>query len=158
MTEGPLNESEMAWLEETLMSYGHDDASVLDVSELDGMFGYNDIDGESYTVVEEWCYGYMRGVALTDWSALPDELKADLDVIALHGSEEIGDQLDELTEEEYTASIERIQPAALRLYNYWVNNPQQPEVKKPMVNGTKVGRNDPCPCGSGKKFKSCCLH
>ncbi|MDU7153445.1 MAG: SEC-C metal-binding domain-containing protein, partial [Enterobacter sp.] len=21
-----------------------------------------------------------------------------------------------------------------------------------------VGRNDPCPCGSGKKFKSCCLH
>lgn len=36
MTEGPLNESEMAWLEETLMSYGHDDASVIDVSELDG--------------------------------------------------------------------------------------------------------------------------
>ncbi len=22
---------------------------------------------------------------------------------------------------------------------------------------TKVGRNDPCPCGSGKKFKTCCL-
>jgi uncharacterized protein YecA (UPF0149 family) len=22
--------------------------------------------------------------------------------------------------------------------------------------GPKVGRNDPCPCGSGKKFKSCC--
>lgn len=21
----------------------------------------------------------------------------------------------------------------------------------------KVGRNDPCPCGSGKKYKSCCL-
>ena len=21
--------------------------------------------------------------------------------------------------------------------------------------GTKVGRNDPCPCGSGKKFKQC---
>ena len=24
--------------------------------------------------------------------------------------------------------------------------------------GPKVGRNDPCPCGSGKKFKACCLH
>lgn len=24
--------------------------------------------------------------------------------------------------------------------------------------GPKVGRNDPCPCGSGKKFKKCCLH
>ncbi len=22
--------------------------------------------------------------------------------------------------------------------------------------GKKVGRNDPCPCGSGKKYKKCC--
>jgi uncharacterized protein YecA (UPF0149 family) len=22
----------------------------------------------------------------------------------------------------------------------------------------KVGRNDPCPCGSGKKFKNCCIN
>lgn len=22
---------------------------------------------------------------------------------------------------------------------------------------TKVGRNDPCPCGSGRKYKKCCL-
>ena len=26
----------------------------------------------------------------------------------------------------------------------------------PVVRGPKVGRNDPCPCGSGKKFKKCC--
>lgn len=26
----------------------------------------------------------------------------------------------------------------------------------PVVNSNKVGRNDPCPCGSGKKFKKCC--
>nr|WP_284710665.1 YchJ family protein [Desulfovibrio aminophilus] len=26
----------------------------------------------------------------------------------------------------------------------------------PVVKGPKVGRNDPCPCGSGKKFKKCC--
>ena len=33
----------------------------------------------------------------------------------------------------------------------------QPKVKKPVVNKTaKVGRNDPCPCGSGKKYKKCC--
>ena len=30
------------------------------------------------------------------------------------------------------------------------------EVKKPVVKGTKIGRNDPCPCGSGKKYKKCC--
>ena len=26
----------------------------------------------------------------------------------------------------------------------------------PIINKDKVGRNDPCPCGSGKKFKKCC--
>ena len=32
-----------------------------------------------------------------------------------------------------------------------------PEPPRPVVNsGTKVGRNDPCPCGSGKKYKNCC--
>jgi len=25
------------------------------------------------------------------------------------------------------------------------------------ASGQKVGRNDPCPCGSGKKYKKCCL-
>lgn len=29
-------------------------------------------------------------------------------------------------------------------------------VKQPKVNKDKVGRNDPCPCGSGKKYKHCC--
>ena len=30
------------------------------------------------------------------------------------------------------------------------------QVKQPKVNKDKVGRNDPCPCGSGKKYKHCC--
>ncbi|MDD3278385.1 MAG: SEC-C metal-binding domain-containing protein [Lachnospiraceae bacterium] len=25
-----------------------------------------------------------------------------------------------------------------------------------IIKGTKIGRNDPCPCGSGKKYKKCC--
>lgn len=28
---------------------------------------------------------------------------------------------------------------------------------RPKVGGKKVGRNDPCPCGSGKKYKKCCI-
>ena len=27
---------------------------------------------------------------------------------------------------------------------------------KTVVKGKKIGRNDPCPCGSGKKYKKCC--
>ncbi len=30
------------------------------------------------------------------------------------------------------------------------------ETKQPVKKGVKVGRNEPCPCGSGKKFKKCC--
>jgi len=31
----------------------------------------------------------------------------------------------------------------------------QAEAPKPVRTGAKVGRNDPCPCGSGKKYKKC---
>ncbi len=35
------------------------------------------------------------------------------------------------------------------VFNYWP--PQQP------ITSDKIGRNDPCPCGSGKKYKKCCM-
>jgi len=34
--------------------------------------------------------------------------------------------------------------------------PSDTPVRKPVVKTQKVGRNDPCPCGSGKKYKKCC--
>lgn len=44
------------------------------------------------------------------------------------------------------------------------NRPQMPQMNtprpesklQPIVKGTRVGRNDPCPCGSGLKYKRCC--
>ncbi len=30
-------------------------------------------------------------------------------------------------------------------------------VNRPAVSDARVGRNDPCPCGSGKKYKNCCM-
>ena len=37
------------------------------------------------------------------------------------------------------------------------NTPKQEKSHTPIVNTEpKVGRNDPCPCGSGKKYKNCC--
>lgn len=32
------------------------------------------------------------------------------------------------------------------------------EKEKPAMSTQKIGRNSPCPCGSGKKYKRCCLH
>ena len=45
--------------------------------------------------------------------------------------------------------------------NIYQQLPQTPETKKPIQKpekSKKVGRNDPCPCGSGKKYKKCCLN
>jgi preprotein translocase subunit SecA len=35
------------------------------------------------------------------------------------------------------------------------NSMPQPEKRQPIIAEPKVGRNDPCPCGSGKKYKQC---
>ncbi|MEG1244229.1 MAG: SEC-C metal-binding domain-containing protein, partial [Oscillospiraceae bacterium] len=31
------------------------------------------------------------------------------------------------------------------------------EAQKPVRKGQRIGPNDPCPCGSGKKYKKCCM-
>ncbi len=60
----------------------------------------------------------------------------------------------------------RAQPAALRELErrqrrqqqnlQYQAGPAQAEAPKPIRAGAKIGRNDPCPCGSGKKYKKCC--
>ncbi|MCF7858187.1 MAG: preprotein translocase subunit SecA [Candidatus Cloacimonetes bacterium] len=39
--------------------------------------------------------------------------------------------------------------------NVTTNAPEKPKLQ-PRTVGEKIGRNDPCPCGSGKKYKKCC--
>jgi SEC-C motif-containing protein len=39
---------------------------------------------------------------------------------------------------------------------YWLCAGGQTNPKGPPREVVKVGRNEPCPCGSGKKFKKCC--
>jgi uncharacterized protein len=36
---------------------------------------------------------------------------------------------------------------------YWLDHAPRPETVRV---APKPGRNDPCPCGSGKKYKKCC--
>jgi preprotein translocase subunit SecA len=50
--------------------------------------------------------------------------------------------------------IERRQQRQQRDLQYQTG-PAQAEPPKPVRAGAKVGRNDPCPCGSGKKYKKC---
>jgi len=83
-------------------------------------------------------------------------------------------QRDPLTEYKFEAfdmfnqMIEEIQQETVR-YIYRVNVVEKPEERtdvienkysenqtKTPVKSDKIGRNDPCPCGSGKKYKKCC--
>jgi preprotein translocase subunit SecA len=62
----------------------------------------------------------------------------------------------QLAREEEVAEMEaeqRRQRLALARQNNSSSTPQSPVVKR---EEDKVGRNDPCPCGSGKKYKKCC--
>ena len=126
--------------------------------QFDPLFGEREVEGTSLTIVEERCYGYMCGVALRDWSTLPDTLKPALAAISLHGAEAQQAQLDEMDPEAFVDSFEAIRPAALALHEYWSTHQAEPAVQQPHVAENKTGLNDPCPCGSGKKFKQCCLH
>jgi SEC-C motif-containing protein len=45
----------------------------------------------------------------------------------------------------------------LRVKGEWLFNRPIRQGPPPVKAAVKVGRNDPCPCGSGKKYKQCCL-
>ena len=55
--------------------------------------------------------------------------------------------------------IERVQvvkPTDEGFMKFGQRKISKPVTKTPIRNENKVGRNDPCPCGSGKKYKKCC--
>lgn len=219
----PLTDSDLDFLDEILLKYGHDD-SILSVSELDGfltaivsgpemippsqwvpelwggatnepeweseteiqrfmrlvmqhmnsiasalmdsphdyvaLFQMREFDGKEVTVAEEWCFGYMRGVDLGNWPALPEEIDTWLGAIALHGREDNFAVMETLSLEEHQQTVADIEPAVRKLHAYWLarRTAFPPVVQTPVRTEPKVGRNDPCPCGSGRKFKQCCLH
>jgi SWIM/SEC-C metal-binding protein len=50
----------------------------------------------------------------------------------------------------YTIELDKGKPEDISDLDALLNWPKPTEVEK------KVGRNEPCPCGSGKKYKKCC--
>lgn len=125
-------------------------------------------DGKPIELPELWCCGYMRAVAMRpeSWEMLPSDMEIHLYNIALFGTEQGEEALDGLEDEETNLLASKIEPAALALHAYWLAQrsdlappppfPHNPI--RPVVSPPKVGRNQPCPCGSGKKYKHCCLH
>ncbi|MDD2482461.1 MAG: preprotein translocase subunit SecA [Lutispora sp.] len=55
----------------------------------------------------------------------------------------------------YNVNVNRI-PQREQVAEEVATNQEKSGGNKPIVKEDKIGRNDPCPCGSGKKYKKCC--
>ena len=51
---------------------------------------------------------------------------------------------------------EEAKPPVKSVFRNVATNRSQEGPKEPAKAKDKIGRNDPCPCGSGKKYKKCC--
>jgi uncharacterized protein len=110
-----------------------------------------------------WARGYMRGTrfARDGWNRIfTDDGEGMMLTIPLAAGEVDPDWPKEpLTAERGDELLKNMLAAAGRAYKYF--KPERgratPQPAHPAERAApKVGRNDPCPCGSGKKFKKCC--
>ena len=112
---------------------------------------------------EIWAHGFCEGVNLSRaaWQPLLDDLQGKRCYlpIGLLGEAELSPEQNKLirTPAQRQALAQQIPEALLNMHAFWLphryamNLPSQ----APHIS-TKVGRNEPCPCGSGRKFKKCC--
>lgn len=123
--------------------------------DFDPIFMQHEVDGKVYSIVDEWCEGYLRGMALDirAWKEA-EEIKELLGILLLFASESGWEELKQMTDEEVEKCQDMIAPAVRSIHAYWLA--QRKNMSTMRREGTKVGRNDPCPCGSGQKFKKCC--
>ena len=117
------------------------------------------LDDRPQLIVDDWCEGFLRGLRL--WPALSGDDMAVAEEclmpIRLFATEEGWKALEGKARDEIEAWQQQIGPAVKRLYGHFARRAGQP-VRTYVRETPKVGRNDPCPCGSGKKYKRCCLH
>ncbi len=122
-----------------------------------------EFEGREWDDAEGWALGFVQGMDLcrADWQPLleTEQGQAWYRPIGLLGEEDFCPEQDELTDTPSQRSELSLQiPAAvLGMHAHWL--PHRQAVHEQTVARAlqaKVGRNEPCPCGSGKKFKKCC--
>ena len=119
----------------------------------------------------EWCEGFLLGFQFDEaaWSLLTVEQPAWFTPFLRLGTDEGIDIITSADDaEKWMNKIER---SLVKMNAYWIdrragrpgglagddfNFGRQQIFGRVIGGGLKIGRNDPCPCGSGKKFKKCC--
>jgi uncharacterized protein len=112
---------------------------------------------------EGWAYGFTEGVALNRaaWEPLFDTPQGQqwFRPIGLLGEDEFSADQDELTRtpQQREQLAQQIEDSLVNIHAFWLPLRQAIDERETSQRlRTKVGRNEPCPCGSGKKFKKCC--
>lgn len=130
---------------------------------------------ESDASISQWASGFRAGYVWLEkmWSEYtPAEMKEEfgyqLTVLCFFSSRSIATSIlddvnnKEITLESMAKDMKRIFPDAMRGFALLGNSIQQvistrdKAAQQPAMSGKKVGRNEPCTCGSGKKYKKCC--
>lgn len=131
----------------------------LEQGKLDAIYLERDEGEITHIIVDEWCAGFLKGIDL--WPPLPpqdaDQVARCTRLIEPFATEEGWAKIDALSLEEVQAAQARIEPAVEALFQHF--EAQRKLARTPLKrDAPKISRNDPCPCGSGKKYKKCCLN
>jgi uncharacterized protein len=112
----------------------------------------------------DWVEGFLQAIDLREeaWMPLLERKrdKAMLTPMLLLARDEEGNPLLPAEEgevgpgdEQYAEALEMIPECAVGIYGFW--RLRETRVS-PIIREAAPGRNDPCSCGSGKKYKKCC--
>ena len=118
---------------------------------------------EEFEDAEMWAHGFHKGVELSPgaWKPLLTDPQAQhyYRPMGLLGAPDFAPDQNELTRTpaQRQALTREMEGALRQIHAYWLPQ-REAEADRPWVQriSTKVGRNESCPCGSGKKFKKCC--
>jgi len=119
------------------------------------------MNGKQVREVSHWCIGFHQGMQLWEGLTLEDEKIVNplLQPIIQFALTEHNDFIKSLNLTQYDKLTRKIAPNVLKIFKYFYQyRGTDDQIVSRASSTPKVGRNDPCPCGSGKKFKKCCLH
>ena len=107
-----------------------------------------------------WSKGFVVGIELSgsDWEPMfKDRRAAEMcSLISALVQDDPKLSGDRITPNMRDKIVDQLPVILQSIAAYW-RDPDRPlPQREQLLRSTKVGRNDPCPCGSGKKFKKCC--